>query len=513
MISPSTPAFASRWCAFLAALLIDVSLLQAVRASATAVTADAAATGVSAVATERDHPNVLLIISDDQGFSDFGFMGNPLVRTPVLDRLAARSARFENFVVAAACSPSRAAFYTGRDHLLTGVWGVPPRANLRPDEALMPAFFRAAGYRTFYAGKADTARLPESSPWERGWDDGYFVSGYQHKDPTLPHRGGVLQAKGWTADLMADLLLGFIRTPSEKPWFATAAFIIPHLPWVCEERYSAPFLAAGLSPDLALCYGCIAQMDTAIGRLLEGIRALGQEGNTLVVFVSDNGMANKAAPDRELSAADWERRNRHGLRGHKALVWENGIRVPLLASWPGRIEPGPRAQFGGAEDLLPTMLDLAGVSASGVRHLPFSGVSLRTSIEKPGYVFERSPFLRLAISGLGSPRERTAGGEGAGRRFEDHHLILHGVRFKYHALPGGKEELYDLQADPRETTDVLTRHPDVAASMARECRNRWEEVLASGRAFAPPPPDVEQAMQRKKAGSNSKRKKTSSETP
>lgn len=536
MMLSSVALSVSRWCALLVALFTHVSLLlaeaqpgivpdkTAASSSSASYSGSAGATAAESFAStvaagsnlatssaERGRPNVLFIISDDQGFSDFSFMGNPLVRTPVLDRLAARSARFDNVVVAAACSPSRAAFYTGRDHLLTGVWGVPPRANLRSDEALMPAFFRAAGYRTFYAGKADTARLPDSSPWERGWDDGYFVSGYQHKDPTLPHRGGVLQAKGWTADLMVDLLLDFIRTPSDKPWFATAAFIIPHLPWVCDEAYVAPFLAAGLSEDLARCYGCIAQMDTAIGRLLEGIRALGREADTLVVFVSDNGMTNKAAPDRDLSAADWEKRNRHGLRGHKALVWENGIRVPLLVSWPGRIEPGQRPQLCGAEDLLPTMLDLAGVPASGVRHLPFSGVSLRPSLERPGYVFERPPFLRLAISGIGSPRERVA--EGVGRRFEDHHLILHGARFKYHALPGGKGELYDLQADPRETTDVLSRHPDVAASMARECRRRWEEVLASGRAFAPPSPEVGQAMQRKKAGSNSKRKKTSSIAP
>lgn len=97
--------------------------------------------GAAVAAVEaKTRPNVLLIVSDDQGFSDFGFTGNPLVKTPVLDRLAAESAVFKNFVVAAACSPTRSALYTGREHLGTGVWGVPPRANLRPDEALMPAF-------------------------------------------------------------------------------------------------------------------------------------------------------------------------------------------------------------------------------------------------------------------------------------------------------------------------------------------------------------------------------------
>lgn len=457
---------------------------------------------LSSAAASR--PNVLFIISDDQGFSDFGFTGNPLVRTPVLDRLAAQSAVWENFVVAAACSPSRAAFYTGRDHLLTGVWGVPPRSNLRVDEALLPAFFRAAGFRTFYAGKADTARLPESSPWERGWDNGYFVSGYQHKDPTLPHRHGTLQAQGWTADLITDLILDFVRQPDPRPWFATAAYIIPHLPWVCDEKFAAPFRAAGLSADLARCYGSILQLDTAIGRLLDGVRALDRSGNTLVVFVSDNGMANKAEADRDLTATDWEQRNRHKLRGHKATVWENGLRVPLVVNWPGRIAPGRRPQFGGAEDILPTMLELAGVPATGVPHLPFTGVSLRPALDDAAGKFERPPLFRMAIAGPGAPRDGIT--DPRERRYEAHHLTLRGPRFKYHALPGGRGELYDLEADPGETTDVQARFPEMAAALARDCRRRWDEIIGSGRSFAPPPAGAELAAKKRAERAQAKKK-------
>ncbi len=430
-------------------------------------------------------PNVLFIISDDQGFSDFGFTGNPVAKTPELDRLAAQSAVFENFVVAPACSPSRTAFYTGRDHLLGGVWGVPPRANLRPDETLMPAFFRAAGYRTFYAGKADTARLPDSSSWDRGWDNGYFVSGYQHRDPVLPSRYGTVRPQGWTADITTDLILDFWKENRAQPWFATAAYIIPHLPWVCDDAYSAPLLARGYSPDLAQCYGSIAQLDAAIGRLLDGLRELGQEQDTVVVFVSDNGMTNKATVDRELSADDWAKRNLHRLRGHKATVWENGIRVPCLVRWPGRIVPGKRSQFGGAEDILPTLLDLAGIQADSVPHLPLTGVSLRAALEDASTQEDRPNLFRMAIAGPGSPRDGVP--DRQQRRFADHHLTLRGPRFKYHALPGGSGALYDLAADPGETEDVQGTFPDVAARMARECRERWDAILASGRAFAPAP--------------------------
>jgi arylsulfatase A len=429
-------------------------------------------------------PNVLLIITDDQGFSDFGFTGNPLVKTPNIDRLAAQSAVFENFVVAPACSPSRAAFYTGRDHLHTGVWGVPPRDNLGADEALMPAFFKAAGYNTFYVGKRDMGWPPNSTPWERGWDNGYFVSNYQHRDPSLPNRGATINPKGWTCDIMTDLILDFWKQNPDVPWLTTAAYIIPHLPFVCDETYMVPFLEKGVSEDLARCYGSIAQLDVAIGRLLDGLKAAGQEENTIIVFVSDNGMSNKATPDREYTAEDWAKRNLHQLRGSKALAWENGIRVPCLIRWPGRITPGKRPQLGAAEDLLPTMLDLAGVSPKGIGHLPFTGVSLRPVLNDAAAEMQHPDLFRMAISGLGSPRDLASGQL---RKFEDHHLTLRGSRFKYHALPGGQCALYDLAADPGELTDVQGKFPEVIAGMAKEILKRWDALIAEGRCFIPVP--------------------------
>lgn len=427
--------------------------------------------------------NVLFIISDDQGFSDFGFTGNPAIRTPVLDRLASESAVFENFVVAAACSPSRAAFFTGREHLVTGVWGVPMRDNLRPDEALMPAWFKAAGYATFYAGKRDMGRPPCTTPWERGWDNGYFVSGYQHRNPRLPNRGKTIDPKGWTCDIMTDLILDFWKRNPDRPWMVTAAYIIPHLPFVTDPSFAKPFLDAGLSYELAQCYGSIAQMDAAIGRLLAGLRANGQEKNTIVVFVSDNGMSTKATA-RDGSRVswtdvDWKTRNHHGLRGGKAWVWENGIRVPCLVRWPGKISTGQRPQLGGAEDLLPTLLDLAGLDASTVKHHPFTGVSLRPVLFDADKNLERPDLFRIAISGKGAAKELS----GKVRRFEDHHLVLRGPRFKYHTLPGGQSALYDLKADPIESRDCTAEHANVAARMSKEIRSRWEAVIASGRAF------------------------------
>jgi arylsulfatase A len=435
--------------------------------------------------SQATKPNVLLIISDDQGFGDFGFNGNKLVRTPNLDRLASEAAVFRNFVVAAACSPTRSAVFTGRDHLLTGVWGVPPRANLRSDETRMPAFFKASGYRTLHVGKLDCAKMGKQNPTAFGWEDYLGGGGYEHRDPMMWKPQNSTRGQGWTADIWTDYTLDYMRKQRDQPWFASVAFIIPHLPWVCDEKYSAPFIAQGCSTNLAACYGSIAHLDACIGRLLDGLRETGQDQRTIVVFISDNGPtgpeAKKADAEGYVLGEDWSKRNVAKLRGHKATVWENGDRVPMLVRWSGRIVPGARQQFGCAEDVLPTLLDLAGIKPETVTHLPFTGVSLRPALQEATVTFERPAAFRLTISGKGSPRDGLT--NLLQRTFDNHHLTLRGPRFIYHAMPGGKRALYDLDDDPGETTDVQEKFSDITASMAKECRQRWEAMIASGRAF------------------------------
>jgi len=442
----------------------------------------------AAETTKATKPNVLLIISDDQGFGDFGFNGNKLVRTPNLDRLAGESAVYRNFVVAAACSPSRSALFTGRDHLLTGVWGVPPRANLRADETRMPAFFKASGYRTLHVGKLDCVKVEKNHPTAFGWDEWLGGGGYEHRDPMIFQPGNNRRGKGWTADIWTDHTLNFMRQHREEPWFASVAFIIPHLPWVCDEKYSAPFIAEGCSPSLAACYGSIAHLDECVGRLLDGLKETGQDQRTIVAFISDNGPTSPEAKhddaDGNVPGEDWQKRNVAKLRGHKALAWENGDRVPFLVRWPGHIAAGNRKQFGTVEDVLPTLLDLTAVKADTASHQPFTGMSLRASLNDAAVAIERPDAFRIAISGNGSPRDIA---DVKQRKFEDHHLTLRGPRFKYHALPGGKAALYDLEADPGETTDVQAKFPDITTRMAKECRERWDVIITSGRSFMPAP--------------------------
>lgn len=442
-------------------------------------------------------PNILLIISDDQGYSDFGFMGNPILRTPRIDALAQSGAVFRNYVTGAACSPGRSMIFTGRSHLLTGVWGVPPRQNLRTDETMMPAFFDAAGYATYYLGKNDCVAQIHTLPWFAGWNDAFCVGGYQHYAAVMPLKPAGEKPivwrnqkfEGWTAEHHTDAAIRFIKEKTDEPWLLSMAYIIPHTPWKpADERYAPYYRDKGCSESIAACYSHIEQMDACVGQLLDTLKETGQARRTLVIYVSDNGQtgasAKKVDSEGTIDTPDWAARNVAGLRGCKSLVWENGIRVPLIVSMPGTIPPGDREQFGAAEDLLPTVLDYAGINDGIVPHKPFCGVSLRPALDEADTVFEHPEMFRMTIWGDGmvtAPKGYVE--DPPSLKFEDHHMTLRGAKFKLHARPGGKAELYDIANDLREAKEISRKHPEVTKRMLAECRERWEYAITDGKAF------------------------------
>lgn len=430
-----------------------------------------------------NRPNVLVLITDDQGFGDFGFLGNDQVDTPNMDRLAAQSAAFENFVVHPACSPTRTSFMTGRHHLRAGVWGVGARNAQRPDEVIMPEFFKAAGYETGYFGKRDGMYTVEEEGWSRGIDEGYHVTGYQHKDPRAFTDSGMVELEGWTVDHDVDRTLDYIERVGDRPWWVTTAFILPHLPWIAPDEFVDPYRERGCSEELASVFGCITQVDHAIGRLLEGLENLGEAENTIVVFFSDNGPSFRGLSDEEI-----KRRNPRDLRGHKSTVYEHGIRSPLLVRWPGKIEPGPRPQFARVEDLLPTLIEMADLDRDALPgHFPFDGIDISPAILDPAAPEPDRTVLSITIAGPGSagtprglvndPRETSVDAQ---------HVALRGPRFKFHNFHNGRTALHDIDNDPGETTDVSDRFPEIAAEYEAELHRRYQSILDTGRAFHRP---------------------------
>lgn len=452
-----------------------------------------AAAAASAPSGKR--PNFLVIMSDDQGAGDVGFVGNEWARTPVLDALAAESAEFTNFVAAPACTPSRASYLTGRNFAHTGVWGVGPRGYIRRDETFLPEYLHRAGYRTAHFGKWGEGWTPDQRTYMRGYDEALALGGgYQHKDTWADENGTLVQKEGWTIDVLADRTIAFMREQAEtgQPWYAITAYIAPHSPWECNPEYSEPLEAEGYSKPLAAFYGMVRHMDDATGRILAELERLGMAQDTVVIFISDNGATENCelTGGTPMDGEDWARRNALNLRMQKSYVWENGIHVPCLIRWPDRIPAGRREHLGSYEDILPTILDLAGVPDSVVPdHLPLHGTSLKTALLDPDAPEEARYYWRYAISFEGSPPAypQLIIEDPKLIRYDQMHTTLFGPRFKYHSLPGGGEALYDMDVDISETNDVSAQHPDVTQKMARLCRAEWDKLIESGRGFWMPP--------------------------
>ena len=202
---------------------------------------------------QEKQPNILIIVSDDQGYGDFGFTGNGIVSTPNLDKLSSESAFYPHFLVGPACTPTRSALMTGRNHLDTGVWGVGSRGKVRRDETMMPKFFNPSGYHTWAFGKMDGGlNMMEMNPNDRGFDT--FNSDGGGGKCTSPFPGYCHKREnGWVAELITNAAIEKIKSVDDKPWLMLMAYIIPHLPWYCPESYAEPYRKKGYSGDLALC--------------------------------------------------------------------------------------------------------------------------------------------------------------------------------------------------------------------------------------------------------------------
>ncbi|WP_430813795.1 sulfatase-like hydrolase/transferase [Carboxylicivirga sp. RSCT41] len=449
---------------------------------------------VPAVKKSEERPNILIIVSDDQGYGDFGFTGNKLVKTPNLDRLSEEGAFYPHLLVGPACTPTRSALFTGRSYLDAGVWGVGSRGQVRRDETMMPKFFSPSGYHTWAFGKMDGGlSMMEITPADRGFDVSSYTGGGGKCTSPVPGYCH-LTKKGWVAELVTDAAIKKIEAADDKPWLMVMAYIIPHLPWLCPDDYANPYRQEGYSEDIAQLYGSIHQMDDQIGRLLAALDKTGQADNTIVLFLSDNGPVD-AVNNKEVGVwenyeyknehtKDWDMRNVCDLVGRKGEVWDNGIRSPLLVRWPKRIKPGIRKQAIGVEDILPTLMDLAEIpDNTHPEHLPLAGKTFRASLEDKGYADERDIF-RLATGGPGTPGSVDGIVPDATKLdYSMLHTILRSGKYKYHNLPGGEQRLYDMEKDPGEKYDLSGKYPERTSQMAVRCQAQWEEIAKRQRTF------------------------------
>ena len=406
-------------------------------------------------------PNVLLVMTDDQGWGDVYSHGNSKIDTPVMDRLATEGARFDRFYVSPVCAPTRASLLTGRYALRTGAADVTRGLEaMRPEEVTMAEVFRDAGYRTGLFGKWHNGAHYPADPLGQGFGTFFgFTAGHWNNyfDTRLEYDGREVETEGYITDVLTDSALAFIERHRDVPFFAYVPYNAPHGPFQVPDRYFAKYAQRGLDDKTAAVYAMVENVDDNLGRLLGTLDELGLAENTIVLFLTDNG------PNGD--------RFNGGMRGRKGSVHEGGVRVPLFVRWPGHVPEGRLVRRIAAHiDLLPTLAELAGVEAPET--LPLDGRSLARLLQGEGGGPERMLFTHWTSARDGE-LERYPGAV----RTERYRLVRAGEGW----------QLYDMLLDPYETTDVAAAHPDVVDSLSAAYEAWFDDVTDVAIARAPIP--------------------------
>ena len=408
-----------------------------------------------------DKPNVILVMSDDQGWTQTGYYGHPLLKTPNLDDMAENGLRMDRFYATAPmCSPTRAAVLTGRSNDRTGVFRVGDPINKQ--EKMLSTAFREAGYATAHFGKwhLNGSNTPDHqiparrplSPGQLGFDYWLSISTQFNLNPVLSRNGVPEQFEGDGSEVIVAEALEFIARETKKgrPVFVLVWYSTPHRVFEATQEDVAPYLDR-TDRTSALQLGELAAMDRSIGTLRQGLQELGIADNTLVWFTSDNG----GLPDIDYGEHLGVHPDTTGhLRGFKKDLYEGGIRVPTIIEWPGTIEPRVSHYPASTTDIFPTLIDVAGLDPNSINPVN-DGVSLAPILAN------NEPPRREEPMGF-----RTV----AGRAWMDNDWKL--VR-NYTSGEDGEFELYNVVGDPSESNNLIRQRPGIAARMMQEL-GVWE---------------------------------------
>lgn len=435
-------------------------------------------------ARAESRPNIVLIMTDDQGHGDFSLHGNNQLETPRLDALGRESTRFTRFFVHSVCAPTRASLMSGRHFNRVGVWGVHEgRSHMSRDVRTLAELLRDEGYFTAMVGKWHLGTNPGYMPWERGFDQAWTGTTYFNDRPyTLTGPDGEKTVAGSTTEeiLTAEALAILADRPEDRPFFLYVAYNAPHHPWIGPENLVRKYRDRGLSEVTAQCYAEIESLDRAVGRLLDGLDADGLTATTTVFFLTDNGPHQGDMPEDE-----WRGRNPQNLRGQKGDLFDNAHRVPLFARWPGRFEARDVDAQCFVADLFPTLAELAGVDTSA---LP-DGLAGRSLLPLIGGSHDDWPD-RLTVDTRFSPTWDDSGRDRepdkSAMPFAKQGIWIRNNQYKAVQTPRGDRMLFDTLADPTESRDIAGEHPDTVDDLMAHGEAWWRQTVETPAAFRKP---------------------------
>jgi len=429
-------------------------------------------------------PNIVLIMTDDQGYGDLACHGNPIIKTPNIDRLHGESVRFTDFHVSPTCAPTRASLLTGRHEFKNGVTHtILERERLTLKATTIAQVLKAAGYTTGIFGKWHLGDEPDRWPDKRGFDEMFIhgcggigqtysgscgdAPGNKYFDPAILHNGTFVKTKGYCTDVFfAQAIEWMGATKGKAPFFAYITPNAPHGPLICPEEYEAMYADKFPEPEakgkkgkgrnlrnVAKFYGMITNIDDNVGKLLSKLKEWDLERDTLVIFLTDNG---GTAGCGVFNA---------GMRSGKGSPYHGGTRVPSFWRWPGTLKPADVDKLTAHLDIFPTFCGLAGARVpEGVN---LDGFSLLPLLTDPQAAWpDRTLFTHVGRWGRGKAAESKYG-QCSVRRGQ--YIMV--------ARGGRKWELYDLKTDPGERTDIAAQHPDVVKTLAAAYDTWWDEVL------------------------------------
>ncbi len=427
-----------------------------------------------------DKPNIIVVMTDDQGYGPVGRHGHPWIQTPNLDTLYDNSVRFTRFLVSPTCAPTRSALMTGRHPMRNGITHtILERERMTLDATILPQVLATAGYCSGIFGKWHLGDEEPYQPHQRGFDEAFIhgaggigqayacscadVPGNRYFDPTIRHNGTFVKTEGFCTDIFFTAALGWIQQMKDKdaPFFAYIVTNAPHGPFIAPPKNRERFKQRGFNDTTAGFYGMIENIDENMGRLAAKLDEWDLYKNTIVIFMSDNGMTGNGSGRGSLGKmADGTPMEAYnaGMKGQKGSADEGGVRVPFLVRWDGHFRPGRDVDVVSAHiDLLPTLAAIAGAKVPAAQ---VEGRSLLPLLDEKsrGEFKDRYLFTHKGRWATGADPNR----------FKLKGCAVRNDRFRF----VDNRALYDMIADPGQTTNVIDQHPEVVAAM-RKAYDRW----------------------------------------